>query len=278
VNLDDFAAWEAQLSEPVPNREEALAAIIAATDVVGRSGAKETQLYFENGFHAVAIFPGRRVIVSEYPNDPAGAADELARRVIHNGRCTSCRKIIVAEDRRPLAMSVTLPDGTVEHRTKPERTDLCFWDRVGERWERECGPAAPEDSTRERLAQALIGEGYVHAAMIAAARAARYDAYLQDVTPFPLMLLVEDLRQYGTKAQAITARVMNGEFDGTKEEGDAWAASPDGQETFAELAAGVKGRNLRTAPESYTSTPKTAGPGKDAGRAAAERARRKRRQ
>src|SRR5687768_7186959 len=114
MNLDDFTAWEAQLSEPVPDREEALAAIVAATDVVGRSGAKACDLFFEGGFAAVAIFPGRRVIVSEYPNDPAGAADELARRVIHNGRCTSCQKIIVAEDRRPLAMSVTLPDGTVE--------------------------------------------------------------------------------------------------------------------------------------------------------------------
>ena len=32
------------------------------------------------------------------------------------------------------------------------------------------------------------------------------------------------------------ARVANGEFDATKEESDAWALSPDGQETFKLLS------------------------------------------
>jgi hypothetical protein len=31
---------------------------------------------------------------------------------------------------------------------------------------------------------------------------------------------------------ALTARVIGGEFDATREESDAWAASPEGQETM----------------------------------------------
>jgi hypothetical protein len=36
-------------------------------------------------------------------------------------------------------------------------------------------------------------------------------------------------------AYNIRQRVIDGEFDATSEEGDEWAQSPDGQETFRKL-------------------------------------------
>lgn len=47
----------------------------------------------------------------------------------------------------------------------------------------------------------------------------------------PCMQLAHDLRVIG--AEDVLARHMNGEFDATKEESDAWAASPEGQEAMA---------------------------------------------
>ena len=52
----------------------------------------------------------------------------------------------------------------------------------------------------------------------------------------PLMKLHEELQAVGTPAaQALMARVVNGDFDATSEESDEWAASPEGQEAFASL-------------------------------------------
>jgi hypothetical protein len=41
-----------------------------------------------------------------------------------------------------------------------------------------------------------------------------------------------------TEILAFRKRVMNGEFDATKEEGDAWAASREGQDAMRRLAEG----------------------------------------
>ncbi|KKK69903.1 hypothetical protein LCGC14_2929370 [marine sediment metagenome] len=38
--------------------------------------------------------------------------------------------------------------------------------------------------------------------------------------------------------EATVKRAMNGEFDATKEESDAWANSPEGQQTFNDLVSG----------------------------------------
>lgn len=264
--LDDD---ESRQFEDIGLPADELDAVLAMADVVRRSGgALEFGHEDVQGWHASAKFKGTRIIV-EHGVGPGAIADELATRVLHNGRCTSCRKIIVAGDRRVLATSVTNLDGTHEKRTEADvqRARLCFWERQRRTWVRECGAAAPAGSSREKLAQALIEEGYVHAAMIAAARAARYDDYLQDLTPFPQMLLIEDLKQYGPQAQALRQRVMAGEFDGTAEESQAWAESEDGRATFAELVRPAR-----------QGTPPPPPPGhKDDSRKAAEAARRNRR-
>lgn len=67
------------------------------------------------------------------------------------------------------------------------------------------------------------------------AREGYYHDYLSPL-PAPCLQLESDLREIETpEAMAIRSRHLNGEFDATKEESDAWAESPDGKATFAEL-------------------------------------------
>lgn len=207
-----------------PGAPEALDAIVAATDAILRSGGN-AEWHFDPTFTGTAIHGGHRHIVDEYPHDPEGGADELAIRVLHGGQCTSCGRTIAAQDKRPIRTDTPLVGA-----------QLCWWERKGKRWERQCGDPAPAESSREKLAQALIAERYVHPEMIAAARGGRYDIYHPDCpTPFPVMLLLQDLEQYGAQAAGLRERVKADEFDSTAEEMDAWAASPDGQETFGLL-------------------------------------------
>lgn len=270
------AEMDAQLRELAGDDSGAFDALVACCRALAHAGAKATEFRFDHGrFVASATLTGRRIIVDDCPDDIAGGADELTIRVIHAARCTSCGKVVVAQDHRPLPLSVLTASGQREERTgiDRERAGLCWWDRKGQRWMRECGDEAPAGSTRERLAQALIAERYVHAEMIAAARGARYDEWLATETAFPLMLLVDDLKQYGEQAHGLIERVKAGDFDCTKEEGDAWAASPEGQATFAEFG------HMLPKPDSSAPAERSARPpqshGKDAARAAAERARRK---
>ncbi len=55
----------------------------------------------------------------------------------------------------------------------------------------------------------------------------------------PCLQLASDLyRVHTPEALALRARHMNGEFDATKEESDAWAKGPDGQAAFRSLVRG----------------------------------------
>lgn len=85
--------------------------------------------------------------------------------------------------------------------------------------------------TKERLARAME-QAMCPVPLIAAARAGRYDDYESDLA-MPLVELVGELRALGQ--HALAERVVAGEFDGTKEESDAWAASPEGRAAFWEL-------------------------------------------
>jgi hypothetical protein len=52
----------------------------------------------------------------------------------------------------------------------------------------------------------------------------------------PCIQLVNDLSNVGTpEAMELRKRVINGDFDATKEEGDEWASSEEGQATFRSL-------------------------------------------
>lgn len=88
-------------------------------------------------------------------------------------------------------------------------------------------------STKDKLAAALIAADLHDMARRAAE--GYYDDFLSPLD-LPSIALDSDLHTAGTPAaMALRERHHNGEFDGTIEEGDAWAASADGQETLLRL-------------------------------------------
>lgn len=65
-----------------------------------------------------------------------------------------------------------------------------------------------------------------------------HDFFSPSETGNPQAELIIDIRKTKLPAvvkNAFIERVVNGDFDGTKEESEAWAASPDGIESFQEL-------------------------------------------
>lgn len=112
--------------------------------------------------------------------------------------------------------------------------------------------------TTAKLAEALSAVPGVPRDMIQRAVDGYYHDYLSPLT-FPEMQLVADLRELASLPatprdsrpllRALADRVVDGEFDASKEEADAWAASSEGQETFRQLhddvAFGGIARNLQ---------------------------------
>jgi hypothetical protein len=88
------------------------------------------------------------------------------------------------------------------------------------------------NKTTERLIVALHEE---HAPewIIVKATNMQYDDYLSD-SAFNIADLVSDCRKAGG-LQKIINRAIDGQFDASEDESDAWAASPEGQATFQEL-------------------------------------------
>ena len=73
-------------------------------------------------------------------------------------------------------------------------------------------------STKENLALALA-EADAPEWMVKNARNGQYDDFESQV-PNPIMTLVNDCR--GVGLEAVAKRAMNGDFDATKEESEAW--------------------------------------------------------
>lgn len=97
-----------------------------------------------------------------------------------------------------------------------------------------------EQSSKMKLAAAIralpgyalpLVENPLHV-MAARAEAGYYHDYESPLAT-PCIQLATDLRAVG--ATELLKRHMNGEFDATLEESDAWAAGPDGQAAFAML-------------------------------------------
>lgn len=90
------------------------------------------------------------------------------------------------------------------------------------------------EPTSEALAKALEEAG-APADMIHKARADYYHDFKSPLA-MPEMQLLNDAREHGLTT--IAAGVIEGRWDADKAESDAWAASPDGQDTFRELLGG----------------------------------------
>lgn len=89
------------------------------------------------------------------------------------------------------------------------------------------------EPSSERLALALEEAG-APAYMVSLARDDHYHDFKSPL-PMPNHQLLADAREHGLTT--IAAGVMDGTWDATKEESDAWAKSPDGQSVFNELLA-----------------------------------------
>lgn len=87
------------------------------------------------------------------------------------------------------------------------------------------------EPTSERLARDLENAG-LPAVMVERAREGYYDDYKSPL-PMPEMQLYQDLKAHGR--DDLAEKVTEGYWDATKEESEAWAASPEGQEVFAAL-------------------------------------------
>lgn len=87
--------------------------------------------------------------------------------------------------------------------------------------------------TKDKLAAALREIDLQEMADKAAA--GYYDDFLSELA-LPTIELVNDLERVGTgPARQIRKRVIEGEFDSTAQEAEAWAESPEGQETLSQL-------------------------------------------
>lgn len=96
--------------------------------------------------------------------------------------------------------------------------------------------------TTERLAQALREAG-APPEMIEQALAGVYDDWKSELA-LPLIQLAIDAKNAGL-GPAFHQRIINGDFDGTKEESDAWASSEEGQATFRQFSQQVEQRPNR---------------------------------
>ena len=74
-----------------------------------------------------------------------------------------------------------------------------------------------QEPTSERLARALEGAGLYE--MAKKARTGYYDDFRSPLAT-PIVQLVQDLRAHGK--HDLARRAMNGEFDATREEAEAW--------------------------------------------------------
>ena len=97
--------------------------------------------------------------------------------------------------------------------------------------------------TTEKLARALeaVNDSKL-AEMIRRAREGYYDDFRSPLA-LPTVQLVHDLIAAGQREMA--DRAIDGEWDATKEEGEAWARSPEGQEVFRELLRPMRERAKR---------------------------------
>jgi hypothetical protein len=90
--------------------------------------------------------------------------------------------------------------------------------------------------TKLRLAATLREAGFDDLAEEAAR--GLYDDY-ESPNAMPLHNLVARLKErMDPKAEALIARVIDGDFDGTEEESEAWARSAEGQGLFRDLLGG----------------------------------------
>jgi len=91
----------------------------------------------------------------------------------------------------------------------------------------------PKMHTKDKLAEELDKIGLKH--MAAKAREGYYHDFLSPLDTPEIQLANDLFEAKSPEAMALRKRVINGEFDASKEESDEWARSPEGQAAFRML-------------------------------------------
>jgi len=105
-----------------------------------------------------------------------------------------------------------------------------------------------------RKSDSILVQAFLEAGLPTMAKLAGTGYYNDYFSPLemPSTQLMADLHELFARVmspnqkgriQSMIARHLNGEFDATREESDEWAASSEGQETFAELMKSVKNQS-----------------------------------
>lgn len=111
-------------SEPSSIDQDALD---AALDLIGRTGAKQVELGFANEdaptpeeaeWWASVTYKGAKISVDKRAG-PVEAAEDLARKLMHGGMCTHCKRRITLSGR----------DNSRKY---------CRWTRKADKWVRGC--------------------------------------------------------------------------------------------------------------------------------------------
>lgn len=131
-------------------------ALIAAVDLVGRTGAREVEIGFlhedaerpeDAGWYATALYKGAKV--TEEAAGPIEAATALAARLLAGAKCAHCGGLVALSDSGAFAYeTATMADGTQWTVEEARKAGMCRWRCAGSRWVRGC------ESRRDRRKQA----------------------------------------------------------------------------------------------------------------------------
>lgn len=120
-------------------------AMIATTELVGRTGGRELQVGYlhddvpadKAAWWAHVKYNGARIGVENQPG-PVQAFDALAKRLLTGGKCAHCGGLVALSAFGAMAFDSTLADGTKRTAREAAQAKQCLWRRVGPRWVRGC--------------------------------------------------------------------------------------------------------------------------------------------
>ncbi len=131
----------------IRDRDELGRRVIAAVDLVERTGAKQFEIGFlhedvpveEAGWYAHAQYKGTRITAENQPG-PAEAAEALAVRLLTGAKCKGCGKLVALTREGATAFhNPVMSDGSRFTFEEAVRVGQCRWRREGERWVSGCG-------------------------------------------------------------------------------------------------------------------------------------------
>lgn len=125
--------------------------VIAAADLVGRTGATDFEIGYLNGdvpmaeagWYAVAVFRGAKII--EEAVRPAEAAEALAIRLLTGAKC-KCGRLVALHAGGAMAFNAAMADGTNWTVEEARAAGQCRWRRDGKRWRRGCEEESRSES------------------------------------------------------------------------------------------------------------------------------------